>query len=63
MHGGRDRQVPIAAARELAEATVAARLEIVPDAGHTRVIGHLATVDAVLAHLAIAPVRAMHEVP
>jgi pimeloyl-ACP methyl ester carboxylesterase len=63
VHGARDRQVPLAASRELAEATLGARLEVVPDAGHTRVIGHLATVEAVLAHLAIAPVSAMHEVP
>ncbi|MGN6273898.1 MAG: alpha/beta fold hydrolase [Protaetiibacter sp.] len=58
VHGARDRQVPVAASRELAEATAGARLEVIADAGHTRVISHLATVDAVLAHLAIAPVEA-----
>jgi pimeloyl-ACP methyl ester carboxylesterase len=59
VHGARDRQLPVSASRELAEATLGARLEVIPDAGHTRVIGHLATVDAVLAHLAIAPVEAV----
>lgn len=54
VHGERDRQMPPAASRELAEATPASRLQLVPGTGHVRVIGHRQTVDAVLAHLADA---------
>lgn len=55
VHGERDRQMPADASRRLAGATPHARLVVVPDAGHARIIGHPASVDAVLALLATAP--------
>jgi pimeloyl-ACP methyl ester carboxylesterase len=55
VHGDADRQLPLAESRALAQATPGSRLVVVREAGHTRVIGALETVDAVLAHLVHAP--------
>jgi pimeloyl-ACP methyl ester carboxylesterase len=55
VHGGRDRQMPPENSRHLAAVTPHARLVTVPEVGHARIIGHHATVDAVLALLAAAP--------
>jgi pimeloyl-ACP methyl ester carboxylesterase len=57
VHGEPDRQLPAARSRELADATPGAELVIVPDAGHTRVLSHRATTDAVLAWLESVPAR------
>lgn len=51
VHGERDRELPLAESAALAEATVGARLVVVREAGHTRVLATLETCDAVLAHL------------
>ncbi len=54
VHGDRDRELPLAESAALAEATPGARLVVVREAGHTRVLSTLEAVDAVLAHLARA---------
>lgn len=51
VHGDRDRELPLAESVTLADATPGARLVVVREAGHTRVLATLEACDAVLAHL------------
>ncbi|MFT4285555.1 MAG: alpha/beta fold hydrolase [Protaetiibacter sp.] len=57
VHGDADRQLPLAESRALAQATPGARLVVVREAGHTRVLAALETVDALLQHLELAARR------
>ncbi|QNO37311.1 alpha/beta fold hydrolase [Protaetiibacter sp. SSC-01] len=51
VHGDRDRELPVDESIALAEATTGARLVVVREAGHGRVLSALETSDALLAHL------------
>ncbi len=51
VHGDRDRELPLDESIALAEATTGARLVVVREAGHGRVLSTLEASDALLAHL------------